>query len=170
LIALEPENPVRYNTKLNLYLRWRGLEGGRQVVRQSAEFVDPIEVVGGARQDPDPTLWSMPLIDGDPQSLIVRYKTVFSVETGPTYYAGLTALYLRAGDTANALVCADSTTVLSEIRIEQLRQSNRGDAPENSAGLHALLSWVLSMVGRNEQAVAEARLAMETLPISSCHL
>lgn len=170
MIALEPENPARYNTKLNLYLGWRGLDAGRQVVRESAEFVDPIEVIGGARQDPDPSLWDLRLIDRDPQTLIDQYKAVYSAENGPTYYAGLTALHWKAGDTARAMACADSTRVLSELRIEQLRKSNRGDAPENSAGLHALLSYILSLVGRNEQAVAEARLAMETLPISSCHL
>lgn len=85
------------------------------------------------------------------------------------YYMGL--LYWQKGVSDSAYKYLDSTCTLVQDRMQEFQFNTAGEYEilENDHQVFELLAISNSLIDRHDQAIKQANLAMETMPIDLCH-
>jgi hypothetical protein len=85
------------------------------------------------------------------------------------YYMGL--LYWQKGVSDSAYKYLDSTCTLVQGRMQEFQSNTTGEYEilEDDHQVFELLAISNSLIDRHDQAIKQANLAMETMPIDLCH-
>ena len=136
-ISLAPDLPTAYIYKVQLYLSWLGsTERAEQVLEETASRIE--------RKVLDRELWALGRVYvGSSDSL--------------AYYLDMAETHYYRKQTELAAPYADSARIILEAEIKA--------QPERAEG-HQWLGWAYAYLGRPEDAIREARKAVELLPVS----
>ncbi|MDH3938837.1 MAG: protein kinase [candidate division Zixibacteria bacterium] len=103
--------------------------------------------------------------------LISRAKSGLQYNPDPKLYVSIGLLYRYNGDEESAYLYLDSARIVTYNRNEEARRDTSGrfePLPPNHEVLE-MLAMIYSQTGRHEQAIEQAQLAMETMPVEACH-
>ena len=152
-LAISPSTLLLHSGKAMVRLAQGNLKGAREVVRSIPPDVEPTAVVANLA-----TYWDLFwVLDDDQQRLLLRLPpSAFDDDRG-AWGIALAATYAHRGERAMARAYADSAAAAFE---EQIKAT-----PDN-AQLYVLLGTALAYAGRKDDAVRQAKLAAEKLPIS----
>ena len=108
-------------------------------------------------------------IDVDAKISAVKVELRHYQDPNLYYYAGL--LYQLKGDEDSSYVYMDSVLILVNNRIVKARSDTTGrfEIFDLSHDIYDLLALAYSQTNRHEQAIEQAQLAMEAMPVEACH-
>ncbi len=164
-IALAPGEPSYHAEKTSLYLLWDGsIEKARQVIREAANHVDPVEVMSNMYA-PGPIrgvgFWRFGLFEADIEQVLRQYPEAFiAVAMREAYYFGMAELYKLMGQPDSSRAYYDSVRIFIENKLPSFQEDYE---------LHAMLGFACAHLGLKEKAIREGEKAMELLPFSDCH-
>jgi TolB-like protein len=107
----------------------------------------------------------------DLDTLISRMKSRLQYNPDPKLYDYIGQLYHYKDDKASSYLYLDSARVVTYNRDEEARRDTSGRfevLPPNHEVLE-MLAMIYSQTERHEQAIEQAQLAMETMPVEACH-
>jgi len=158
--ALTTDQSVSHYTRLKGELYLVGsVEGAREAMRRAASRVGIDSLVRALVLD---GWWSLLFLDQDYQTALERLAPPRNSSAWGPYYPGpyylaKAELHSRRGETALARVYYDSARVRLEARVSD----EPGDAYN-----HVDLGIALAGLGRKQDAIREAKTAVELLPVS----
>jgi non-specific serine/threonine protein kinase len=107
----------------------------------------------------------------DLDTLISGMKSRLQFNPDPKLYAYIGQLYHHKGDEASSYLYLDSARIVTYNRDEEARRDTSGRfevLPPNHEVLE-MLAMVYSQTERHEQAIEQAQLAIESMPVEACH-
>jgi tetratricopeptide (TPR) repeat protein len=107
----------------------------------------------------------------DFDSLISRNLSALSRHPNPDLSIYIGRLYHHKGDTESAYLYFDSALIMIENRYEAARTDTSGRFEEFPVEhkVYENMAEVYSLTNRHEQAIEQAQLAIESMPIEACH-
>jgi serine/threonine-protein kinase len=157
VIAIDPEQPEWYGAKALVFLLAEGdLAKARETMHQATRRIGAERVAIWRATNAWFVSGSSVPLDADVES-VLRQLSLTSAITDTAGFYDLKASLVRGEQPKLALVYEDSARVSLE------RELARDDDPE----LHAKLGLVDARLGRRDEAVREARRAVELLPVST---
>jgi serine/threonine-protein kinase len=152
-LTISPSTLLLYSGKAMVRLAQGNLKGAQEVLRSIPPNVEPTAVVANLA-----TYWDLFwVLDDEQQRLLLRLPpSAFDDDRG-AWGIALAATYALRGERALARAYADSAAAAFEQQIK---------ATPDNAQLYVLLGTALAYAGRKDDAVRQAKLAAEKLPIS----
>jgi non-specific serine/threonine protein kinase len=107
----------------------------------------------------------------DFDSLISRNLSALNRYPNPDLSIYIGRLYHHKGDTESAYLYLDSALIMIENRYEAARTDTSGRFEEFPVEhkVYENMAEVYSLTNRHEQAIEQAQLAIESMPIEACH-
>jgi non-specific serine/threonine protein kinase len=107
----------------------------------------------------------------DLDTLISRMKSRLQRNPDPKLYVYIGHLYRYKGDEESSFLYLDSARIVIYNREEEARRDTTGRfevLPPNHEVIERL-AMIYSLTGRHEQAIEQAQLSIETMPVEACH-
>jgi hypothetical protein len=107
----------------------------------------------------------------DLDSLISGMKSRLQFNPDPKLYVYVGHLYRYKGDEESSYLYLDSARIVTYNHNEEARRDTSGrfePLPPNHEVLERL-AMIYSVTDRHEQAIEQAQLAIETMPVEACH-
>jgi len=151
-ISLAPDWTFAYTEKAGLYLRWQGdIERARQIIREGSAKVDHTRI--GDRDK----IQLFTIIDGDFQKTLDRISLRSFESDSAAYYSSKAYLYGLMNQPKLKNAYYDSARIILETRVH---------ARSEDAQFHSKLGIAFAGLGRQREAIEQAELAVELLPVS----
>jgi TolB-like protein len=102
---------------------------------------------------------------------IVRAKSRLYKQKDPVLYFYIGHLYKLNDDIESSLIYLDSTQIVVENQVAAVRNDTTGRFEEFPLehNVYELLAMSYSLAGKHEQAIIQAQIAMDVMPIEACH-
>lgn len=146
-----------------LYLLWDGsIEKARQVIREAANHVDPVEVMSStaAWLIRGVGFWRFGLIETDIERVLRQYPKTSTAAMREAYYFGMAELFKLMGQPDSSRAYYDSVRIFIENKLPSFQENYE---------LHAMLGFACAHLGLKEKAIRAGERAVELLGFSDCH-
>lgn len=107
----------------------------------------------------------------DIETEIIRAKSRLDKQKNPNLYFYIGYLYKIIDDKASSLNYLDSTRIVVENRVAEIKNDITGRFEEFALehNVYELLAMSYSLADKHEKAIEQAQMAMEVMPIEACH-